>query len=189
MQITVNIQDTATPAMNKMLDSMSAANRRSMLAAAGAELISMTKGSFNDSSLRPTPWAPLSAMTLAMRKRNGHHGTAILKASGALWHSIRRTELTANRVSIGTDRPYAGVQQFGARITVPAHVIKPKKAGALMWPGAKHPVKSVKMPAVTRVIPPRPFMPLTSSGTLTPVVLANVQSTIRAAIQRLLPPR
>ena len=188
MNVHFRVDDLATPKIEKLAQAMSAGNRRAMLESAGAEVLSAAKGSFNEPSLRASPWAPLSAMTLAMRKRNGHHGTAILKASGALWHSIRGTSLTADQVTIGTDRPYASVQQFGARITVPAHVIKPKKAWALMWPGAKHPVKSVKMPAITRTIPPRPFMPITPSGELTPMVRANVISTIRAAIDRLMGP-
>lgn len=59
-----------------------------------------------------------------------------------------------DRVAVGTNVVYAAIHQFGGR-TRP-RVIKPRKAKALFWPGAAHPVKSVKHPGA--VIPARPFL-------------------------------
>lgn len=197
MNVEFLMSDSATASLSKFAQALSPANRRALLAAAGAEVLSAAKGSFNDAALRPSPWAPLSARTLAMRKRRGHRGTAILKASGALWHSIRRTSLTDTSVSIGTDRPYANVQQFGASITITTHahsqVLKygkngkfisnkkalKKKTGAIRFAIAQY-----KARTFTVKIPPRPFMPITVDGEITSLVRSQVIGTVRAAIKR-----
>jgi phage virion morphogenesis protein len=60
-----------------------------------------------------------------------------------------------NSVEVGTNVVYAAIHQFGGKTK--AHVIRPKKGKALMWPGAAHPVKSVNHPGSD--IPARPFLP------------------------------
>ncbi len=55
--------------------------------------------------MRPTPWP--------LRKKPAPH--ALLRKSGALWHSIHITALTGDQVTVGSDRVYAAIQQLGGR--------------------------------------------------------------------------
>ncbi len=56
-----------------------------------------------------SPWAPLSAVTLA-RKR----GPGILREKGTLQDTLRK-QVTRNEMAFGTDRPYGAVHQFGQK--------------------------------------------------------------------------
>ena len=56
-----------------------------------------------------SPWAPLSAVTLA-RKR----GPGILREKGTLQDTLRK-QVTRNELAFGTDRPYGAVHQFGQK--------------------------------------------------------------------------
>lgn len=69
------------------------------------------------------------------------------------------TDATSNKAIVGTNVVYAAIHQFGGKTS--PHVIKPKNKKALFWPGAKHPVKSVKHPGSD--IPARPFLSLSDS--------------------------
>jgi hypothetical protein len=61
---------------------------------------------------------------------------------GGLRRSITSRVETAERGRVGTNLSYARYVQDGTR----PHVIRAKRAKALSWPGASHPVRSVKHP-------------------------------------------
>lgn len=95
--------------------------------------------------------------TWAESQRVKREGGQTLSRSGILRRSFTLPGAVVvgnNRVSVGTNVKYAAIHQFGGK-TAP-HTIVPRKAKALFWPGAKHPVKSIKHPG--SVIPARPFM-------------------------------
>jgi len=84
-------------------------------------------------------------------------GGQTLSLTGRLRRSFARpgaVQAGSDRVAVGTNVVYAAIHQSGG--TTGAHIIKPKKAKALFWPGARHPVKSVNHPG--SVTPPRPFL-------------------------------
>ena len=134
-----------------------------VLESMGATLVSIATLAFRQSNLRPTPWKQVKKMS-----------GAPLYRKGALKHSIRVTSVTNSSVRVGSDRKYAAFHQFGTK----PYVITPKKAKALFWPGARHPVKSINHPG----LPPRPFFPFYKSGQITPEAKRRIGSTARAAI-------
>jgi phage gpG-like protein len=148
--------DTITPDLAKRIRAFG--DKRGLLEAMGAAVVTITKAAFRQSSLRASVWAPLKTKT----------GRPILYKSGALWQSPTIVSISNETVTVGSDRPYAAAHQFGA-------VITPKKANALFWPGAGHPVKKV-------VIPARPFFPFTSAFKMTAEASRRVVSTIRGNI-------
>jgi phage virion morphogenesis protein len=88
--------------------------------------------------------------------------SARVKASGGqtLVDSARlKNSITArasgNKVEVGTNVVYAAIHQFGGKTS--PRTIRPKNKKALFWPGASHPVMSVRHPGST--IPARPFLP------------------------------
>lgn len=95
-----------------------------------------------------TPWAPLKNTTL-LRKR----GSKILIETSRLRDSIVY-KVSEREVAIGTNVVYAAIHQFGGK-TKPT-TIRAKSKKALFWPGAAHPVSSVRHPGST--IPARPFL-------------------------------
>lgn len=134
IQIRTSIKDTITPDLKKKM--AAAKNLLPVLEAAGMQLVSITKKSFNDASLRVQTW-PV--------KRDGSPAT--LKREGALFQSIRITGLSNASVTVGSDRRYAAIHQVGG-------VIKPVTAKALkFFAGGKWwTCKKVTIPA-------RPFFP------------------------------
>lgn len=56
-----------------------------------------------------SPWAPLSATTLARKK-----GPGILREKGTLQDTLRK-QVSNNELAFGTDRPYGAVHQFGQK--------------------------------------------------------------------------
>jgi phage gpG-like protein len=153
--------DTITPDLIQRIRAFK--NRRPILEAMGAAIVSVATLAFRQSALRPATWQPT---------RKG--GKAPLYDTGALKHSIRVITATNDSVTVGSDRPYAAAQQFGSR----PYVIKPRQAKALFWPGAGHPVKSVNHPG----LPPRPFFPFSAGGQITPEASRRIQSAARAKI-------
>lgn len=126
------------------------ANMRGIYKAIGEYMIKSTLERFERGGPAPDgkPWAPLKPSTLARKKT-----TQILVESRHLRDSIRyRADNT--KVEIGTKVKYAAIHQFGGR-TSPT-IIKPRRKKALWWPGAPHPVKSVRHPGVA--IPARPYL-------------------------------
>ncbi len=131
-------RDTLSPTLAKAIKGVQ--NRRPILEAMGLAVVAISQRAFNDSSLRPSAWAP---------KRGG--GAATLKLTGTLWRSVRITGLTNSSVTVGSDRKYAAIHQFGGTI-----IPKSKKRLAFSIGGQMVFAKSVKIPA-------RPFMPFTRS--------------------------
>jgi phage gpG-like protein len=148
--MSLQIRDTITPDLRRKIAALQ--NRRPVLQAMGAQLVSITVRAFRDSALRAMPWPP---------KRDGKSAT--LYKTGALKHSIRVVEVTNDSVTVGSDRPYAAIHQVGGR-TKP-HEILAKYRNALAWPGGAHPVKRVNHPGSN--IPARPFFPFKPDGTPT----------------------
>lgn len=86
-------------------------------------------------------------------KRGQREGGTTLTDTGNLRKSIHGLS-GSSYAGAGTNVKYAAIHHFGG--TTRPHEIFPVKAKALFWPGAKHPVKSVKHPGSK--IPARPFM-------------------------------
>ncbi|HOE18771.1 MAG TPA: phage virion morphogenesis protein [Syntrophorhabdaceae bacterium] len=104
-------------------------------------------------------WEPLKASTIANRTKQGYWPGKILQMHGHLAASIS-AKATDTQAVVGTNVKYAAIHQFGGK--TPPTVIRPKNKKALFWPGAAHPVKSVKRPGVT--IPARPFLIIPETG-------------------------
>ena len=153
--------DTITPDLKKRIQA--ARDKRGILEAIGATVVSVAVQAFRDSALRASAWAPT--------KRGGK---APLYDTGALKHSIRVISSDNTSVTVGSDRPYAAAHQLGTK----PYVITPKTAKALFWPGGKHPVKKVNHPG----LPARPFFPFTSGGRATAEASRRIASTIRAKL-------
>ena len=168
--MSLQIHNTLSPALAELARKIS--DRRPILEAIGAELVSITVRAFRDDALRPAPWA--------LRKDGS---VATLYKSGALKHSIRVISVTNGSVTVGSDRPYAAIQQLGGQ-TKP-HDILAKYKAALAWPGAAHPVTRVHHPGSK--IPARPFFPFRADGQLMPDTAAKIEAIIRAKIEAMLP--
>ncbi len=113
------------------------------------------------------PWAP---------RKNGAGEHRLLQLSGAL-----RKSLVARAVGSGatvtSDRPYARAHQFGND----PYTIRAKTKRGLFWPGAKHPVASVRHPGQVA----RPFLPLDQSGTVNDVVQDKIYKAILRRVDSL----
>ena len=101
-------------------------------------------------------WTPLAPGTIAERMRKGTWpGQILVRSAGGLAASIS-AHYDATSATVGTNKPYAAIHQFGGK-TRP-HTIRPKGKKALAWAGGKHPVKVVRHPGSD--IPARPFLTL-----------------------------
>jgi phage gpG-like protein len=81
---------------------------------------------------RPKRWAPLSPMTIAMRRKKGK-GAKILQDTGKGKGSIVYKVVSNQKVQIGTGLDYMRIHQTGGSIKIPARTIRPVKAKALHW--------------------------------------------------------
>jgi len=81
---------------------------------------------------RPKRWAPLSPMTIAMRRKKGR-GAKILQDTGHGKGSIVYKVVSNQKVQIGTNLGYMKIHQEGGSIKIPARTIRPVKAKALHW--------------------------------------------------------
>ena len=81
---------------------------------------------------RPKRWAPLSPMTIAMRRKKGK-GAKILQDTGLGKGSIDYKVVSNQKVQIGTNRDYMKIHQTGGSIKIPARDIYPVKAKVLHW--------------------------------------------------------
>ena len=111
---------------------------------------------------RPSPWVPLSPMTIAMRRKGTGTGSPkILMDTGALfrsiWYDVNEEE---GSVRIGPGGlPYAKKLHFGGINKIPAHTETVKshtrktKYGNIKVVSFKR-----KMPARTFTVPPRPYV-------------------------------
>ncbi len=123
MSFTFTVRDGITPELARMARAIS--DKKPILEAMGTELVSITSRAFSDPSLRAKPWPPRKGTefgvftTAGGQKRqtvtrNGVREHNLLRKSGALWHSIRITQTTGDSVTVGSDRVYAAIQQFGS---------------------------------------------------------------------------
>lgn len=160
--MSLKIKDAISPELARMIRACQ--NRRAVLEAMGLALVSLTKRAFDEPALRPLPWPA----------RKHDSSNPILIQSTLLRRSIRVTRTTSDEVEVGTDRPYAAAHQFGTK----PYTIRPKTAKALFWPGAPHPMTAVHHPG----LPPRPFFPFDSSGSMTPAAQAKVKTAAMAAL-------
>lgn len=80
-----------------------------------------------------------------------------LTDTGRLRASITRF-VRRDEVQVGTNVVYAAIHQFGGK--TPPRTIRPRRKKALFWPGAAHPVASVRHPGSN--VPARPFLGLSS---------------------------
>lgn len=110
---------------------------------------------------RPKRWAPLSPMTIAMRRKKGK-GAKILQDTGMGKGSIVYEVVSNQKVQIGTRLDYMRKHQEGATINIPARDIYPVKARALHWvdPGTGEDVFAmhVHQKARTAKLPQRKFL-------------------------------
>lgn len=167
MQVTVTTAiDTITPALRLVL--AAASDKKPYLEVLGMAVVSVSKRSFTDASLRAATWA---------NKKDGSAST--LQASTSLRRSVRVTGLTAEEVTVGSDRAYAAIHQLGG--TTRAHVIKARKAKALAFGGMFR--RSVKHPGSK--IPARPYIPVSTSG-LTATASMEAGEAITAKLRSLL---
>lgn len=128
--------------------------------AAATEVVSITKRSFREPSLRIAPWAP---------KRDGTPSNLIAK--GTLLSSIRVVSVNKDGAEVGTDRIYGAIHQVGGTIRTKNKPFLVFKSGGKTWR-----VKSVKMP-------PRPFFPFTPDGQLAAKHQPRLQAIIDAAMR------
>lgn len=98
-----------------------AADRRPLLAAMGQAVISLGTQAFTDPAKRAAAWAP-RADTLPH---------PLLQKSTQLRKSIRQISITNDRVTLGSDRPYALAQQLGTK-DIPARPFLPFHQGGQM---------------------------------------------------------
>ena len=116
---------------------------------------------------RPIGWKPLSAYTLAMRRKGKGTGSAqILRDTGTLMNSINPgaigsiTKSGKTEAQVGTAIEYAGLMQYGGTGRIPARTIVPKKKKALrfMIGGKEVFARKVYQPEKVTQIPARKFL-------------------------------
>jgi phage gpG-like protein len=116
MMIKIDVEDGAIRAwMAKLQESGS--NLRPALTNIGEAVRTSVYLRFRSGGPAPSgaPWAPLSAVTLAMRRKGkGTGGSKPLWSTGRLANSIHAV-VDSNSVTVGTDVKYAAMQHFGAR--------------------------------------------------------------------------
>lgn len=168
MQASLKITDHIT---RPLASAIAAAKSSAFTEAMGAEVVSIGQRAFNDAALRPSRWPERS-----------DGSPATLKISGALWHSLRIVSLSTRSVTVGSDRPYAAIHQTGGH-TKP-RVITAQGKRALFWPGARHPVRSVKHPGSK--IPARPYFPITTSNQFTPYAQGSIAAILTAKLRAIL---
>lgn len=173
MSLTITVaSDTLTPSLRRGL---AAAQHPRMVWLAGlTQIVSITKRSFTDSSMRIAPWADKRTFTRDKYGKitAGTGGSSKLILKGTLLSSIRVVQFDDKGGSVGSDRVYAAIHQLGG-------VIRPKSATALVFTvgGIKIRAKKVTMPA-------RPFFPFTPDGRLAPQHAGSVLRTMDLAMKK-----
>jgi phage virion morphogenesis protein len=150
--IDITIKTDGADAVRQRLQEIAdrAGNLSPIMKAIGDRVVEQTKRRFESGGPAPdgTPWKPPQTPN---PKRRG-----TLRVSDQLRDSIRYQLLGNNAVAIGTNKIYGAIHQLGGKTS--AHIIRPRNKGGLFWPGAKHPMKSVRHPG--SVIPARTFLGL-----------------------------
>jgi phage gpG-like protein len=162
--MSLQIRDTLSAGIQQRIRAL--ADRKPVLEAMGVELVSIAKRAFSDPALRPAPWPARKNTRLVTNPKTGRQKTigaqtakqtwSLLRKSGALMHSIRITQITDNSVTVGSDRPYAAVHQFGSR--------KQKGRGG--------------------GIPARPFFPVDRHGNFTALAAKKLEAVAVTALQK-----
>ncbi|PTY03905.1 hypothetical protein DB346_02965 [Verrucomicrobia bacterium LW23] len=161
--MSLRISNQLSPALRQLASAF--ADKTPILEAMGLQLVSLTKRSFSDASLRPSPWKP---------HKYNYGGHNLLRKSGALWQSIRITEVNGTFVRVGSDRKYAALQQFGGIIRpVNAKFLRFRIAGRLVM------AKQVE-------IPPRPFFPFTAGGQMTQTAQDKIEKVGLAKVNAMM---
>lgn len=159
MSLSIRIEyDSITPDLKAK--AATCANPSPIWRAVGTQVVSLTKRSFREPSLRITSWK---------EKRDGSASNLIQK--GMLMSSIRIVSVTADSVTVGSDRKYAAIHQLGG-------IIKAKGKGLSFTVGGKHfIVKQVKIPA-------RPFFPFTPDGAVAAKHEAKIGAIVDKAVAK-----
>jgi phage gpG-like protein len=125
-----------------------AGNPSPVMKAIGERVVRQTFERFNAGGPAPdgTPWAPV--------KRPHPRARGILRVTDQLRDSNRYQILGPAALAVGTNKVYGAIHQFGGKTS--PHTILPYRKKALFWPGALHPVKSVRHPG--SAIPARPYL-------------------------------
>lgn len=153
--------DTLTPDLRKKIRAVQ--DPTPIWRAVGTQLVSYTRRSFRDSSLRISTWAP---------RKSGQPSNLIFK--GVLISSIRITAVNKSGVTTGSDRKYAAIHQLGGVIQA-----KPGKPLVFKIGGKTIFAKKVTMPA-------RPYFPFLPDGSLAPKAQGPVREIIDLAAQKAL---
>ena len=157
----MQIKDGISPALARLAAGIQ--NKRPILQAMGLQLESLTKRAFNEPQLRPAPWPAKSDGSAATLRRNQ-----------VLVRSIAITSLTNDEVTVGTDRLYAALHQFGGTIRAKGKALRFEIAGRVIF------AKEVKVPA-------RPFFPFIG-GKMTPSAAQKIERVGLAKIAALTRP-
>jgi phage gpG-like protein len=170
--MSLQIRDTLSAGIEKRIRAL--ADRKPVLEAMGLELVSITTRAFSDPALRPSPWPARKNTRLVTNPKTGRQKTiatgklrtlriredkqtwSLLRKSGALVQSIRITQVGTNSVTVGSDRPYAAVHQFGSK--------KPKGRGG--------------------GIPARPFFPVDRQGNFTALAARKIEAAAVTALRQ-----
>lgn len=152
---------------------------------------------------RPS-WVPLSAATIAARKKgkNGSSLIRILQDRGILAASVS-SQYGTDYAQIGAATPYAAIQQFGGTIDMPAKSTKVRlrtdAAGNLLRQGTEGSAKGravfardthkrareswAEVGAHTITIPARPYLPFTGDAT-NAVLQPEAQRSVLDVLER-----
>jgi phage virion morphogenesis protein len=115
MNVAIEVHDSELRAsFDRMLSA--GQNPQPYLRAIGDALTNSTRLRFNDSQAPDgSAWAPLSPVTLALRRKGkGSGGAKPLLDTGRLRNSIT-SSVDANSVTVGTNVDYGAMQHFGAK--------------------------------------------------------------------------
>jgi phage gpG-like protein len=140
--MSLQLRDRISPSLARLAKGIE--NKKPILEAMGLQLESLTRRAFNEPGLRPAPWP--NKLTFA-NGRFSRGEPSNLRKNQVLVRSIRITSLTNSHVTVGSDRVYAAIHQFGGEIRA-----KSAPALAFRLGGQLILAKKVTMPA-------RPFFP------------------------------
>ncbi len=134
MSATISFRDQLSPALRRKLDRLR--DKRPILEAGGAALAGLAQRAFRDAALRPSTWPALAPSTL---ERKGGRGNMLID-TGALFSSIGAQPPSAERIEVGTDRPYAPFLQHGTA-KMPARPFVPFQDDTRLTPAAEREVR------------------------------------------------
>lgn len=200
--MSLQIHNSISPNLARLI--VKVKDRRPVLEAMGQQLVTITKKAFNDASLRASAWPGrasdarhigYNAKGQRINKNTGKvEGKPLLKKTGALWQSIRITAVAPESVTVGSDRPYAAIHQFGGPIHMPdrkqrllfdskKRFMSLKRAGRQKKGAIRF--MHVEVGAHTIDMPARPFFPFLN-GRMTALAAKKVEAVAVAKARRLI---